>query len=404
MNPSPRTDSRFHSLDALRAFALLLGVVWHAAVAFLPFEFGWPIQDASRSWALAVFCFVSHSFRLGLFFLIAGFFAHLLYHRRGPASFVRNRSLRVLIPFVIGSLVVAPLIVWSLCWAEVGGALRGDQLLEGWAQACAKLAAEPQYWFSGTHLWFLKYLFIMYLTVLIARSLFNRISSHTDALRWLDRRFSTTFRSRWGILLLAAPTVLFLWGMWRWGIADPSPRLIPDLPLFLQYGYLFTVGWMLHRQTDLLEALAQRWRFYLSLSVPLLVVSLIMLPIGRDAEHTLKFVVNFVFKTSYGLMSWSLILGSIGAFTHFFREPSAIWRYLSDASYWIYIAHLPLLLFLQVALLPIEMHWTLKLAITNLIVFSLLIVSYAVLVRPTYIGLLLNGRRYPFKPLRLSTH
>jgi hypothetical protein len=66
-------------LDAVRGFALLLGVAFHAALSFMP---GWPpgiwaMNDNSPSQFLSDAAFVTHIFRMSLFFFIAGFFARL---------------------------------------------------------------------------------------------------------------------------------------------------------------------------------------------------------------------------------------------------------------------------------------------------------------------------------------
>jgi len=42
-----------------------------------------------------------HSFRMPTFFLTAGFFAAMLYRKKGLAETLRNRAGRILLPFVI---------------------------------------------------------------------------------------------------------------------------------------------------------------------------------------------------------------------------------------------------------------------------------------------------------------
>jgi peptidoglycan/LPS O-acetylase OafA/YrhL len=69
-------------------------------------------------------------------------------------------------------------------------------------------------------------------------------------------------------------------------------------------------------------------------------------------------------------------------------------RYLSDSSYYIYLAHVPLLLFLQVAFATVPLHWTVKFPLILVIGLTVLLMSYHYLVRPTFVGELLNGRRY----------
>jgi glucans biosynthesis protein C len=120
-------QSRFHAMDATRAFALLLGVVFHAAWSFCPVPIGAPVVDASASTPFYWFFLTSHTFRMQLFFLIAGFFAHLLYHRRGAWGFAHNRLLRVGLPLVVGWFLLAPLIIATWTLGANAGA-RGDKL------------------------------------------------------------------------------------------------------------------------------------------------------------------------------------------------------------------------------------------------------------------------------------
>ena len=80
-SPAPE---RLHALDAVRGGALLLGIVLHATLSFLPAPTRiWIIQDNHPSMTLAMLYFAIHVFRMTTFFLIAGFFAHMSFHRRG---------------------------------------------------------------------------------------------------------------------------------------------------------------------------------------------------------------------------------------------------------------------------------------------------------------------------------
>jgi glucan biosynthesis protein C len=70
-------------------------------------------------------------------------------------------------------------------------------------------------------------------------------------------------------------------------------------------------------------------------------------------------------------------------------------RYLADSSYWLYLAHLPIVFFLQAALALVPWHWTIKFPLILAIALTVLLASYHYLVRPTWIGQILNGRKYP---------
>ena len=114
------SHERLHALDAVRAGALLLGVVFHAGFSFIPgIPAGiWAMVDSSPSTTLAVVLFATHMFRMTLFFLIAGFFARMAFHRRGARGFWADRGKRILVPLVVGWIVLAPTMgavwIWGL--------------------------------------------------------------------------------------------------------------------------------------------------------------------------------------------------------------------------------------------------------------------------------------------------
>ena len=107
---------RRHDLDALRAFAMLLGIVLHGALAFIPGA--WAVSDASvegDGTPYAILVTAIHGFRMPVFFLMSGFFTAMLWRQRGLQALVRHRARRVLLPLVIAMIVVVP-----LSWAAWG--------------------------------------------------------------------------------------------------------------------------------------------------------------------------------------------------------------------------------------------------------------------------------------------
>ncbi|QDT11778.1 acyltransferase family protein [Planctomycetes bacterium K23_9] len=103
--PSAPFDRR-HDLDALRAIAMLLGIVLHAALSFAPFP--WPVQDSQQSEMYEVLFAFIHGFRMPLFFMLSGFFTAMLWRKRGLASLIKQRIRRILLPLVIGCVTIVP--------------------------------------------------------------------------------------------------------------------------------------------------------------------------------------------------------------------------------------------------------------------------------------------------------
>ncbi len=107
-----RGIARRHDLDALRAFAMLLGIVLHGALMFL-----WPVRDEisqGEEDLLGLVISWIHGFRMPLFFLMSGFFTAMLWRRRGLGSLLRQRALRVLLPLVLAVAVVVPMTNWAV--------------------------------------------------------------------------------------------------------------------------------------------------------------------------------------------------------------------------------------------------------------------------------------------------
>ena len=86
---------------------MLLGVVLHASLSFIPFP--WPVHDTERS-ALAALVWVAvHGFRMPLFFMLSGYFTMLVHRRRGLTSLLEQRLRRVFLPLVIATATIVPL-------------------------------------------------------------------------------------------------------------------------------------------------------------------------------------------------------------------------------------------------------------------------------------------------------
>ncbi len=406
--PLSRGNEPFHALDALRAFALLLGVVFHAAESFEAGHTAWAIVDPSSSTILHLFRHASHSFRLEIFFLIAGFFAHLLYHRRGWREFARNRCSRVLVPFVAGWCVLYPMVVLIWIW---GGTKSGNWEMLG-IPAEVRHLAPWQLWigffftfqfvqkFNLTHLWFLHQLLAIYVLFLIGRGAFIRWADAGGGIRRrIDGWFARVMVSRWPVLWFTLASLPMLLMMDSWNVDTPFNSLIPHLPTTLLFGWFFLVGWLLHRQPALLGPMGRRWGTHLCIGLLLVLPSRYAgqwaYQLGWMAQHAAW--VRVAHSVLYGLMMWSLVLGFSGLFIRRAASPSPFWRYVADSSYWIYLVHLPLVVSLQVWLAHVNLHWTLKFPLILLIAVPLLFLSYHFLVRSTLIGQQLNGRKHPFR-------
>ena len=123
------TTPRFHELDALRASAMLLGIVLHAAIFLIP---GASDEEYPRevSGIYTLVFFAIHGFRMPVFFLLSGFFTAMLWQRQGLGQLGKHRLKRIGLPLIIGCFTILPitaliavpdefeLIWWPFVWLD----------------------------------------------------------------------------------------------------------------------------------------------------------------------------------------------------------------------------------------------------------------------------------------------
>jgi glucan biosynthesis protein C len=77
------------------------------------------------------------------------------------------------------------------------------------------------------------------------------------------------------------------------------------------------------------------------------------------------------------------------------RYHSALGRYLCDSSYFLYLAHMPMIIAFQLLLRDVPLPPLAKIPLVLIATVAVLMPLYRYAVRPTVIGAVLNGRRYP---------
>ncbi len=383
-------------MDAIRAFALLLGIALHAG---LPFVVGldasiWPIMNAQKSDVLTVGSFVIHVFRMSVFFLVAGFLARSMLGRLGTTEFVRNRAKRILAPLVVFWVVCFVLIVIIAVWAMARA--NGGKLPDPMPASSLKNGL------SFIHLWFLYILLWVYAAVLGLRVVIQSIDPRGKTQVWADTALHSVLSSTLGLAWLALPiaAALLLKSDWlaNQGIPTPAYSLIPDPAPFFIYTFVFGLGWLLDRQRDLLNLIARRWWVNFAWGAITCVICLgLLASTGAQASNvapSFTTAMKLAYAAAYAVAVVGLSLAFVGAGMRFVNHASPKLRYLADASYWMYIAHLPVVMALQTLFMFAEWHWALKFAAINALSFAFLLVTYRYAVRKTWVGLLLSGKKH----------
>ena len=395
------SSERLHALDGVRGFALLLGIVLHATLSFVPAPTRfWFIQDTHQSVVLALVFFAIHVFRMTTFFLMAGFFARMSFHRRGTWGFARDRLQRIALPLVIGwPIVFAPmaLVVISASKFPNGGPIPGAP---GWPPVLPN--------FPLAHFWFLYVLLQLYAAMLLLRSAIVRLDGSGAIRATLDWLVARIMRSPLGPAILAIPIGIAFSLDPKWinvmGVRTPDQSLVTNLQALIGFGTAFGFGWLLHRQPDLLRMLERRWLWNLLRAVGLILISFMLAGMmlstpGAPSLPVRADTLRLVAAALYALAIWVSTFAVIGLALRFMSGFSQTRRYIADASYWLYLIHMPIVMALQLAVSQLDWPWSVKFSIILVVALAVMLASYHLLVRFTVVGLVLNGRRAPRQPV-----
>jgi glucans biosynthesis protein C len=371
--PGCLDTGRLHGLDALRGIMMMLGIVLHGAIAYCTMDtapFSWHFHDSQQSRAFDVLVVTIHSFRMPLFFVLSGFFMHVVLQRKGTARFIRGRSRRILLPFLAAFLVLTPLVSASFAFA--------DRLPVAGLGAALPALAEGFSWqqFEGLHLmhlWFLYYLMLAYAAAL-------------TALRWVPWIVELGREPRFATAILApvlglSPFLLFLMES---GSIDTPVQLVPvRVPVLLFYVMWLFVGWRIASRPRLLTELEGKWRLLLGTGALCLAAHLVML----DAFHLttttapVPLPARLVNAILAAAATACLCFGILGGFLRLFPEPTRVITFLGDASYWSYLVHLPVVVLAAALLQPFTVSAFVKYPIVVIASSAIVLGSYVAGVR-----------------------
>ncbi len=378
-------EERIHALDALRAAAMFLGIVLHAALAFaVALPIPGAATDVSRHWIFDLLMALIHGFRMHLFFFLSGFFARLVHERMGPKAFMAQRLKRIGIPFALGMVTLVPMTIALIVWSFVRNGETVPTVPGGQPKG---IAAYPT-----MHLWFLEYLLVLYVLAVAGAAAGRRLPEGVGAFcdRVFDGQVGTAMR---GVIFVPL-TMGLLWdGQW-WG----EPKLpifswVPNPATVAHYGLFFLAGWWMHRRRRKLTELTRGLGGSFVVALAGLAVAGASLLHEQDLEDPNRNYWKMACVFGAALYSWSMTFAVTGFFLRYFSHPPKWTRYMADASYWCYLAHLPIVLALQIAMARWPVSALIKFPIILLLTMGILMGWYHWRVRHTWVGALLNGRR-----------
>ena len=382
MSESTPVMQRYYGIDCFRAVAMLLGIVIHSSIFYfvLPDPGSQVYLDKSTSRFLEGAFYFFHTYRMPCFFVVAGFFAAFLYDTRGMRAFFLHRWKRIGVPLIVGTIVLFPLM----------GVVTYNTQLYTTGPKITETSAHAIFDALFMHLWFLYHLMLLSIAAI---GLLHMLSLLPDRFReTVLGAFERFAHSPAMLIVLSIPTGFFLFHMEYWTLGQSSSPL-PPLRVLGIYAHFYAFGWLLFKRVGLLQGF--QTGAWIKLAAAVLLFGLYYYfrnrGLGSD-DPALDHVLAIAFLAP---ATWTGIYAFMGMCLRYFNQPSATWRYISDGSYWMYIIHLPIAIGLAPVLSGVDVVAELKFAFVFGATTVLCLITYHFLVRATFIGAWLNGRRYP---------
>ena len=380
-------NPRLHALDNLRGVMMWLGILFHVSLLHISYTQN-PLFWIDPQTTLAADLLVGfiHCFRMPVFFILAGFFAAMLLNKQGLAGMLRNRVHRIALPFGVFWLVLFPLTIASIL-------LHLHKAYDGQWGVDLKLLPNsgPTASIDAIHMWFLWMLMWFYVfTACIAKlaQRFNNLQKVREAqmVRWMVLHPLAPVLLAIALVLTQADSPM--------GVLETNTSFTPPLAQWLHYSmfYLWGIGLFIHRH-EAFDTLAQRCKP--SLLASLLVFSLFLV-LGSAHNQTPDRIAHATvwLAALYSLSSWLMCLTWIGYFLRYVNLRSPVLSYLARSSYWVYLVHYPITIFIGAA----YYEWTatagLKILVNVLLTTLVCVASYELMVRRTFVGVFLNGKKY----------
>jgi peptidoglycan/LPS O-acetylase OafA/YrhL len=371
--------ARLHYLDWLQVLAILGVFLFHAVH---PFDdlFPWHIKNVESSIVANFFVGFFGSWGMPFFFLMAGTTSWFSLRRRTAARYFRERVTRLLIPFIIGSIVLTP--IQAFYELTHKGWWKGGSIIEFILSGEARtyfygefhpIKAGPQIFGAlGYHLWFVGFLFVY---ALIALPIFIWLNQESGK-RFVESLTRLTKRRGGLLVFVIAPVLARL-------VLQPYFPTEHDWSDFIFMLLFFISGYILIADARFPMAIRRDWQLHLVLGI---VCTLFFFSSAADvavfewmgSPGTPGFYVVWI---AIGVNSWCWTMVFFFVGMRYLDFANRWLKYGREASYPFFMVHQPVIIFIAFYVVQWQVALPIRLSV---VVIGSLVVSiglYELLVR-----------------------
>lgn len=317
---------RLYFLDNLKAFIILLMVVFHVGMGYTTWDLQWwTVNDIQKNMFFDFFILETDVYIMPIMFMIAGYFAPMVLVKKGIAGFWQEKAKRIVFPWIGGVVFIAPFIAYSVVFSRMD---TPPNYFTFWKTGFfGPYYQQAHYWFLG-----ILTLFFLLLTILyqLNPTCFKKSAQKTNSTAWFFPVFS---------LLTAAS--FFIGNLFFWNDAWVNVYYVfmvqpVRLLLHLCYFGLGVYGWK-HSWFTQGGYSPRLLPWGISASIMLFVF------LAYRVTFTLMPDVPILFKVGHALthaaFSLTVTFALIAVFQTFFDSNAYLWRRLAANSYTIYFIH-----------------------------------------------------------------
>ncbi|HLN00610.1 MAG TPA: acyltransferase [Bryobacteraceae bacterium] len=354
------------AIGYLRAFVTVLVVAHHAVLAYfqyapppMPFTAeprlwrAFPVVDSARWPGFTLFVGFNDIFFMSLMFFLSGLFVWNSLQRKGAGSFLRDRVLRLGLPFAVAAALLAPIAYYPAYLTathspSVAGYLRAWFSFRDWPAGPA--------WFIWLLLAFDG----------VAAGLYALSPKWGESIGRLTSRASRRPVAFFALLVGVSAAVYISMSLaftsYAWAALGPFTFQTSRLFHYAAY-FLAGVGvgaWGIERGLLAPDGkLARRWWLWLIAALPAyaVVVAIVIAAAVQPSRMTLWTTVGgFAFAVSCATSGFAFL----ALFVRFAKKTRRVFDSLRDNAYGIYIVHYAFVAWVQYALLPASMSGLVK--------------------------------------------
>lgn len=326
--PAEEPGKRLYFADNLRTWMVILVVLQHVALIYN---------------TLYLFMMLNQAYFMGLLFLLAGYFTPGSFERKGPGTFLKDRLLRLGIPTLVYVFILSPIAGWGyqMTHSPAGNAAAGH--------------------FALGPMWFAVMLLVFDLGYLAWRTIVKNRPERPAAANCPKLFFRAVALF---MLALAAASYLL-----RIAVPYGIPILGFPSPGYLsQYLSFFLIGMLAFRRDWLRSISGSLGQLGFVLAM---LATVILLPAALIGSGS-AFIghgswQSAVFALWDSIFAVGMSLALITFFRRFVNGGKKLGRFLSQHSFTVYVIHVPVIVFLMLALSGIHINQLLKFGLAAVI-------------------------------------